>query len=639
MIHILLGILTTLLVFAACKELKSLQVSDEPVYSYEKYFKDFVSEVDSLSKLTSEGKATTRMQLEKGIQKAKLAYKRIEFIFDYNHTKFSALNINGGAVYKIDEDLPENLPIEPNGLQALDELIFSDYVESEREQIHELSKGLQEAVHFIADSQSEQLLVGAKLIEAIRSGLIRVFTLGVTGFDTPGSGNAMEEAEESLASMKRAFFRFDDVSQKAARKQFKQVVTLFDISIDQVQNQSFEEFDRMEFLRKSINPLYKSLRDFALLAKIDSEPKKDHGHNYSSDNLFAVDFLNRSFYQELSYASLDNTDRIALGKTLFFDPILSNDLKMSCATCHAPDKAFSDGLPTSETNIKGRFTKRNSPTLLNATFSKRYFHDLRSANLERQIPHVFDSEEEFNLSFTEAIKRLEKSSTYRKLFKNAYEGIATRYDINRRSISNALAAYVNTLVSFNSPFDKYVRNETLEYSEEALRGFNLFMGKAACGTCHFAPTFNGTVPPFYIESESEVLGVTVGFDTLNPRLDEDLGRYANGRRWEKWPHFKYSFKTPSIRNIELTAPYMHNGSFTSLEEVMEFYNRGGGVGMGLKLANQTLGSDPLGLTKTEIEEIITFMKSLTDTTDMSVGVVQLPKFEHESAWNTRQVNY
>ncbi len=86
--HILLGILTTLLVFAACKELKSLQVSDEPVYSYEKYFKDFVSEVDSLSKLTSEGKATTRMQLEKGIQKARLAYKRIEFIFDYNHTKF-----------------------------------------------------------------------------------------------------------------------------------------------------------------------------------------------------------------------------------------------------------------------------------------------------------------------------------------------------------------------------------------------------------------------------------------------------------------------------------------------------------------------------------------------------------------------
>ncbi|MEP3380372.1 MAG: cytochrome c peroxidase, partial [Maribacter dokdonensis] len=203
------------------------------------------------------------------------------------------------------------------------------------------------------------------------------------------------------------------------------------------------------------------------------------------------------------------------------------------------------------------------------------------------------------------------NSNYQKLFKAAYGGIV-KNDINERSISNAIAAYVNSLKSFNSQFDKYVRNEINEYPESAKRGFNLFMGKGACGSCHFAPIFNGSVPPFYVESESEVLGVIQGFDSINPKLDEDLGRMKNGLKADNYPFFKNSFKTVSIRNIELTAPYMHNGSFLSLEEVLEFYNLGGGAGMGLPVENQTLSSAPLNLSKQEIKDIIAFMESLTD---------------------------
>ena len=181
-----------------------------------------------------------------------------------------------------------------------------------------------------------------------------------------------------------------------------------------------------------------------------------------------------------------------------------------------------------------------------------------------------------------------------------------------------------------------MRNENHEYPAAAKNGFNLFMGKAACGTCHFPPVFNGTVPPYYIESESEVLGITNGLDTLSPTLDTDLGRYDNNKQWEHLPHFKNSFKTPGLRNIALTAPYMHNGSFESLEEVMEFYNRGGGAGMGLDIDHQTLSADPLQLTQKERNDIIAFLHTLTDTVGLIPSPIQLPHFDQQPEWNLRK---
>lgn len=139
------------------------------------------------------------------------------------------------------------------------------------------------------------------------------------------------------------------------------------------------------------------------------------------------------------------------------------------------------------------------------------------------------------------------------------------------------------------------------------------MGKGACGTCHFAPVFNGTIPPFYTDSESEVLGVTMGFDKENPIKDTDPGRMTNGLTVDTKPYYENSFKTVSVRNVALTGPYMHNGLFNTLEEVLEFYNLGGGAGMGLDIKNQTLSDVPLNLTKQEIADIITFMETLTDT--------------------------
>jgi len=288
---------------------------------------------------------------------------------------------------------------------------------------------------------------------------------------------------------------------------------------------------------------------------------------------------------------------------------------MSCLSCHNPNKGFTDALPKSRSNRHGVFTARNSPTLINAGYATRYFWDMRAFDLEKQVAHVIDNDLEFNTNFKAIIEKLNKDETYLKLFKEAYGGIS-KQDINERAISNAIAAYVNSLKSFNSAFDKYVRDETKVYPEKAKRGFNLFMGKAACGSCHFAPTFSGLVPPFYLESESEVLGITKGLDTLNPILDEDLGRIDNGLNRDKQPYFKHAFKTVTVRNIALTAPYMHNGAFNTLEDVLHFYNHGGGAGMGLAVDHQTLSPTPLNLSKQDIEAIIAFMETLTDTSGL-----------------------
>jgi len=310
---------------------------------------------------------------------------------------------------------------------------------------------------------------------------------------------------------------------------------------------------------------------------------------------------------------------------LFFDPVLSINNNGSCASCHHPEKAFTDGLKKSKSLISNSNINRNSPTIINAVFADRYFWDLEEGSLEKQIEKVVVNHKEMQISFPEIIAKLNKSKAYDNYFQKSYPGLG----IDKWSISNALINYMLTLNSFNSPFDKYVRGEAVELDNNVIDGFNLFMGKAGCATCHFPPTFSGLVPPLYYETESEVLGIPVNNDTLNPVLDDDLGRYMNGRRKEHFENYQRSFKTPTVRNAALTAPYMHNGVFESLEEVMEFYNNGGGLGLGLEVPHQTLPGDSLHLSDKEQNDIIAFMQSLTDTIRLTSKPNSLPVFEDE----------
>jgi len=354
--------------------------------------------------------------------------------------------------------------------------------------------------------------------------------------------------------------------------------------------------------------------------------------NYYSRNLFDEAFLNKKYY--ISYEAAEGVpERLALGKMLFFDPILSENNERSCASCHQPGKAFTDGRAKSiAMNFDGEI-KRNAPTLINSVFADRYFHDLRAERLDMQMEHVVYDAKEFNTNFPEIIEKLNQSEEYQRLFEEAFPR-SKNNAMTALNITQAIEAYVASLTSFNSHFDQFVKGEIDTISNSIRNGFNIFMGKGACGTCHFAPNFNGSVPPRYIESESEVLGVPTTPDTVNVVLDPDRGRATSGIQKEATEIYLHSFKTPTVRNVALTAPYMHNGVYETLEQVMDFYNRGGGAGMGMELPNQTLPFDNLNLNQKEINDVIAFMEALTDTTGMTSVPHELPSFSNPE-WNKR----
>jgi len=222
---------------------------------------------------------------------------------------------------------------------------------------------------------------------------------------------------------------------------------------------------------------------------------------------------------------------------------------------------------------------------------------------------VFTNKFEYNTSYAEIIKYLASDSTYKLAFNNNFNSTA----ITASSIGIALGAYVNSLRGYNSVFDSFIRNEKSTLNANIISGFNLFMGKASCATCHFVPTFAGLVPPLFIESEAEVLGVTI--TSKNKILDKDLGRWNNNVPQDYTEYYKNMFKTVTVRNSGLTAPYMHNGGYKTLQEVLIFYNNGGGAGMGLNLPHQTLSSDSLHLSKKELKELELFIISLNHTTN------------------------
>ena len=240
-----------------------------------------------------------------------------------------------------------------------------------------------------------------------------------------------------------------------------------------------------------------------------------------------------------------------------------------------------------------------------AGFQNNQFYDLRSVSLEDQINEVMNNKEEFNLNSKQATQKLLENDGYRELFASSF---GVKDSISSFFIRNAVAAYVRSLSTFSSPFDEYMNGNKSALSTQQISGFNLFAGKAKCATCHFIPLFNGTTPPWYNETESEIIGVPKKVRWTNAKIDDDSGRY----RINQFAELLYAFKTPTLRNVDKTGPYMHNGIYKTLDEVVEFYHKGGGVGLGINLPFQTLPFDSLLLQVNEKQALVAFMQSLTD---------------------------
>lgn len=290
------------------------------------------------------------------------------------------------------------------------------------------------------------------------------------------------------------------------------------------------------------------------------------------------------------------------------------------------EEAFTDGLPKSVGFDFQPGPLRNAPTVINAGLQRSSAYDLTTETVEQRIRTVVENVHEMNASLEAAAGELRLSPAYVERFEEAFgelpEDEAAAERRMARGIEVALADYVRSLSRLDSPFDRYARGETDALPEAARRGFNLFMGKALCGTCHFAPLFNGVVPLDYKEHEAEIIGVPERPDTVHAVVSSDLGKHA----LFKYELHEHAFKTPTVRNVALTAPYMHNGVYATLEEVVDFYNRGGGAGIGIDLAHQTLPPEPLNLTEQEMADLVAFMEALTDTTGLSGRPAELPAF-------------
>lgn len=273
--------------------------------------------------------------------------------------------------------------------------------------------------------------------------------------------------------------------------------------------------------------------------------------------------------------------KVELGRQLFFDPILSSDGSRSCASCHQPGRYFADGRRV-PVGIHDRRGSRNVPTLLNVAYGRSFFWDGRAATLEEQVLEPIQAPSELGSDLSELVGRLEGRPDLRAAFRDAF-----RYGaVSPRNLARALASYLRTLRSGDAPIDRYLAGDTTALSTAARRGFRLFVGRANCGVCHLAPLFT--------DHRFHNTGVSWGSD--------DPGRAAVTGRDED----RGAFKTPGLRNVAHTAPYMHDGSLATLEKVIEHYDGGG-------TSNPYLDEEiePLGLSDAEKRELIAFLRALT----------------------------
>src|SRR5882724_8133446 len=319
--------------------------------------------------------------------------------------------------------------------------------------------------------------------------------------------------------------------------------------------------------------------------------------------------------------NLQTPEKIALGQKLFFDGRLSADGSVACASCHNPERAFTDGKPTS-IGVHGRVGQRNAPTILNALYNKTQFWDGRAKTLEDQaaLP-IVNSIEMGQPNLNAAVGRIAAVGEYQRAFSQVFGRPTSGPDILR-----AIASYERSLVSFNSPFDHFVAGDTNAIDGAAMRGWDLFNTRARCNKCH-ALTETKQDVTLFTDNDFHNIGIGIirhnvvalarqaerlvnsadpaAIDQAALQTDMSaLGRFLITKKESDIA----SFKTPGLRNVLVTGPYFHDGSQETLWDVIDHYNKGAG------LKNPWLDEDiqPLALTEQEIDDLVAFLASLTN---------------------------
>ncbi|TCI85426.1 cytochrome-c peroxidase [Tenacibaculum sp. M341] len=553
-------------------------------------YNDYLSNaITHLDKINLE--STSSSERKEFYKTARKYFKLMEPILAYSD-KNNYKSLNAPNIIQVKgEESQDTRVINPIGFQVIEENLYEDQIDT---------LVLNRAVNVTRDRlKLIQKNVALKLkdyhiIWMLRDQIVRIATTGITGFDSPVLSQSLLESNYTyntiieIVKMNENKFKSKELKDKFIEEI---IVAQKDLDHD------FDTFDRFTFIKKHT--------DYQLKLLVDIQ--KDWNVTFpfemalsnSMTTLFSDTAFNIDYFSDQLSDTTKLSEKIIFGKELFNDKSLSKDYSMACATCHVKDLAFTDGKKTFDKN-----QTRNTPTVTYSAYQQAFFMDARAGSLEGQVVGVVKNHNEFNMSMDSVVARVMSNETYKNKLSDLYKNKRVDYNIR-----HAIASYIRSLNSFDSKFDKNIRGEENTLTKEEQLGFNLFMGKAMCATCHFAPVFNGTVPPNYTDTELEFIGVPATKDTLNAKLSPDLGRYE----LFKTPERKHFFKTPTIRNAGVTAPYMHNGVYTTLDEVMDFYNKGGGAGLGIENDYQTLPFDNLKLSKEEIAAVIAFMETLNDS--------------------------
>jgi cytochrome c peroxidase len=595
-----------------------------------RYFKDHYLLLDQkISSLNSEiiSKNTNIECAKRLLSEVRIEYKSIEGFIIYflpHESRF----LNRAIILEMEKDERVSDIVAPHGFQYIEKLLYSDSVKFNRDKITVELKEINNVLERVNSLMPDITFDEHNIFEAVGSETVRQFTLGMTDFETPQSRKGVRESAEFL-NHTREFFQFilpQPGHSVELRDFFSSIdaATEFLSSMELSQSKNYFAFYSSHYIPLSKN-LIRVHENIAGRIREQTTPI-----NFKAGSIFDPNAFNTFFF--LPAGNLKQRDRIAeLGRILFFDPVMSENNRRACASCHKPEKGFTDGLAQSLAFDQDNSLLRNAPTLINSVFQKRLFLDGRSRTYEDQAFRVLSNPQEMHHDFSLIAKKINESPEYISLFRKTYIGTRDTV-IDRRSILTAISEYERTLVGMNSKFDKAI-NGNANLTTDEKEGFNLFVGKGNCASCHFVPLFNGTMPPEYLETEWETLGVPAVNAGGKKALDPDSGRGGI----VVTEILRHAFKTPTVRNVEITSPYMHNGVFKTLEEVVDFYDAGGGKGMGLEVPYQTLSPDSLHLSKKEKGQLISFMKSLTDTASLTARPSTLPSFPKNAELNNRVV--
>jgi cytochrome c peroxidase len=491
----------------------------------------------------------------------------------------------------------------------------------------ELRKYIQDALTacnvFGKDSIQDHLKDSGHFLYCNRLYLLNLASIYSSGFECPDTSVIIKELKfmcRSTEVVYNAYFSDFRAMKNEDAEQFLVLYKDLGAFLDKAPD-NYEQFDHFTFISKYVEPLFSMNQKLIRKLRYYSGSVNDYSLNRLANSLFDKDLYFAQNGRGI-YGRVDDPfvlKRIAtLGELLFNDPILSGNNQRACASCHKPSDYFTDHQKHTALQFnKSGVLERNTPGLANVSFQHLLMIDGKHLNMQEQVLNVLRNTKEMNSKTEDVLNKVLSCRAYKNELYSLlpYTPLYKKPGIDH--ILSAVSTYVAGLGNYISDFDRAMKGE-IKAPEEMKSGFNLFMSKAKCASCHFIPQFNGVKPPF-TGSEFEVIGVPS--DSLFKALSPDSGRYKVFQADE----MLHAFRTPTLRNIHRTGPYMHNGVFRTLGQVLEFYNQGGGAGKGLTVKNQTLSSDSLGLSKTEISLLLKFMTYLNEDIPVDQENKKLPE--------------